>query len=81
MYKELRRLMKKSEVGEMLCSVPSIGPATAAAFIATIDDPQRFPDSEKVASCLGLVPRVMQSREPFAVPAVAYPIPFCSSQT
>ena len=63
MYKELKRLMKKSAVGEMLCSVPAIGPATAAAFVATIDNPERFPNSERVASYLGLVPRVMQSGE------------------
>lgn len=43
--------------------MPGVGPLTAQAFIATIDDPSRFEDGEKVAAYIGLVPSVYQSSE------------------
>ena len=39
-----------------LRSVPSIGPVTAAAFLAAIDDAQRFHHAHQLAAYLGLVP-------------------------
>lgn len=41
---------------QRLRSVPSIGPVTAA-FVATIDDVQRFPHAHRLEAYLGLVPR------------------------
>lgn len=63
MYRQLQDKLKSDPVAERLMTIPSVGPATAAAFIATIDDPNRFSDGSKVASYLGLVPSVYQSGE------------------
>lgn len=62
MYKALnRQVARKNADIRRLMTVPGVGPATAAAFVATIDDPHRFPTGEQVASYLGLVPAVYQS--------------------
>jgi transposase len=44
-----------------LRSVPSVGPVTAAAFIAAIDDAQRFRHAHQLEAYLGLVPREYSS--------------------
>ncbi len=46
-----------------LMSVPGIGPVTATAFVATLDDVHRFRDAGQVTSFLGLVPREYSSGE------------------
>jgi transposase len=46
-----------------LRSVPCIGPVTAAAFIAAIDDAQRFRHAHQLEAYLGLVPREYSSGE------------------
>ena len=46
---------------QRLRTVPSIGPVTAAAFVATIDDAQRFRHAHQVEAYLGLVPREFSS--------------------
>lgn len=62
MYKNInRKIARKNPDILRLMSVPGVGPATAAAFVATIDDPRRFPKAEQVASYLGLVPALYQS--------------------
>lgn len=48
---------------QLFTTIPGVGPATAAAYVATIDDPHRFPNGEKVASYIGLTPSVYQSGE------------------
>jgi transposase len=48
---------------QRLRSVPSIGPVTAAAFVATLDDAQRFRHAHQVEAYLGLVPREFSSGE------------------
>jgi transposase len=48
---------------QRLRTVPSVGPVTAAAFVATIDDAQRFHRAHEVAAYLGLVPRELSSGE------------------
>ena len=63
LYKELHRQARENETTKRLQTIPGVGPATAAAFVATIDDPTRFPDGEKVAAYLGLTPSVYQSGE------------------
>jgi transposase len=40
-----------------------VGPVTAAAFVATIDDAQRFHRAHEVAAYFGLVPRELSSGE------------------
>ena len=46
-----------------LRSVPSIGPVTAAAFLAAIDDAQRFRHAHQLEAYLGLVPAEHSSGE------------------
>ena len=48
---------------QRLRTVPSIGPVTATAFVATIDDVQRFRRAHQVEAYLGLVPRELSSGE------------------
>jgi transposase len=47
-----------------LRQVPGVGPVTSLAFVATIEDPSRFPDSRRVGAYLGLVPRQDQTGGP-----------------
>jgi transposase len=48
---------------QRLRTVPCVGPVTAAAFVATIDDAGRFHRAHEVAAYLGLVPRELSSGE------------------
>jgi transposase len=42
-------------------SIPGIGPRTAEAIVAVIDDPHRFKNKKQVGSYVGLTPRKYQS--------------------
>jgi transposase len=44
-------------------TVPGIGPLVGMAYVATIDDPQRFAKSRNVGAHPGLAPRRFQSGE------------------
>ena len=57
----LDRLVEACVPARDMANLPGIGPRTAEAVVATIDDPLRFPDRKKVGSYLGVVPRVRQS--------------------
>lgn len=46
-----------------LCTMPSVGPVTAAAFVATLDDAKRFKGAHQVEAYLGLVPSEKSSGE------------------
>ncbi len=46
-----------------LRSVPCVGPVTAAAFLAAVDDAQRFRHAHQLEAYLGLVPRQYSSGE------------------
>ena len=52
-----QRVSARDERVHRLRTVPSVGPVTAAAFVATIDDAQRFSDAHHLEAYLGLVPR------------------------
>src|SRR5262249_39932614 len=52
----LERLARQDKEVERLCTVPSVGPVTAAAFIATIDNVRRFKNAHQLEAYLGLVP-------------------------
>lgn len=61
-----RRMVREASEGSVvrrLMTVPGVGPLTATAYVATIDDPKRFRSSDQVAAYLGLVPSVAQSGE------------------
>ena len=70
MTRELAHLPKRVLTigrGEPVCrrlmSVPGVGPLTALAFRATIDQPERFRRSRDVGAHLGLTPKRYQSGE------------------
>ena len=46
-----------------LATAPGVGPVTAAAFVAALDDVARFPSAHHVEAYLGLVPRERSSGE------------------
>lgn len=50
-------------IARTLQSVPGIGPLTALAFVAALDDVTRFPTAREVPAYLGLVPRERSSGE------------------
>ena len=60
---DLKRLARSSEACQRLMTIPGVGQLTALAFVAAIDEPQRFRRSRDVGAYLGLVPRRYQSGE------------------
>jgi transposase len=62
---------------QRLQTLPYIGPVTAAAFVATLDDAARFRDAHQVAAYLGLVPANSAPAKPSA--AAASPRPAMSA--
>ena len=46
-----------------LMSVPGVGPLTAYAYAATVDDPARFKKARQLGGYLGLTPKRFQSGE------------------
>lgn len=61
--KRVRSLVQTSQTCWRLTSVPCVGPITALAFTAAIEDPRRFPRSRDVGAYLGLTPKRWQSGE------------------
>ena len=58
------QLQAKAEPAcRLLMTVPSVGPVTALAYVATIDEPGRFAKSRAVGAYLGLTSRRNQSGE------------------
>ena len=57
----IARVAAHDERVQRLRTVPSVGPVTAAAFVATIDDVQRFHHAHQLEAYLGLVPRECSS--------------------
>lgn len=63
MKRELETASRADPVRSRLMSASGVGPITATAYVATIDDPRRFRRGDQVAAYLGLVPSVNQSGE------------------
>lgn len=61
--RRLRKTANEHAIVKRLMSVPGVGPVVGVAFVATIDDPQRFAKSRAVGAHLGLAPRRYQSGE------------------
>lgn len=59
----LEQLARTDETVERLCTAPSVGPVTAAAFSSTVDDPGRFKNAHQVEAYLGLTPSEWSSGE------------------
>jgi transposase len=52
----VKTIARTNPICVRLMSIPGVGPVTAVTFVATIDDPDRFPVAHRVASYLGLTP-------------------------
>jgi len=59
----LEHLAQSDETMDRLCTAPSVGPVTAAAFSSTVDDPGRFKSAHHVKAYLGLTPSEWSSGE------------------
>lgn len=59
----LDKIVATDERARRLCTVPSVGPVTAAAFVSLIDDPKRFKGPHQVQAYIGLVPSEQSSGE------------------
>lgn len=57
----VKDLARRDEVCWRLTSVPGVGPITALAFMATIEDPHRFGRTRDVGAYLGLTAKRYQS--------------------
>jgi transposase len=60
---DLKRLACSSEACQRLMTIPGVGQLTALAFVAAIDEPERFRKSRDIGAYLGPVPRRYQSGE------------------
>jgi transposase len=54
---------KEDERVKLLQTIDGVGPITALAFVAEVDDPKRFKDSKDVAAYIGLTPTQYSSGE------------------
>ena len=59
----LIRHARGNQVCRRLMTTPGVGAVTAAAFVAAIDNPERFVHSRDLGAYLGLTPRQYQSGE------------------
>jgi transposase len=59
--KELARFAGKCPAVALLRTIPGVGPRTAEAVVAFLDDPKRFAHSKQVGAYFGLVPCQDQS--------------------
>jgi transposase len=59
----LNRLAQADSATRLLRTVPGVGPRTAEAIAAHLDDPRRFTSGKHVSAYAGLVPRQYQSGE------------------
>lgn len=57
------QLAEGDQVCQGLMTAPGVGPLTAVAFVAALDDPHRFRTASQVAQYLGLVPHEQSSGE------------------
>lgn len=61
--KEVEDPASKDEDVKLLQTIDGVGPITALAFKAEIDDPRRFEDSKDAAAYIGLTPKQYSSGE------------------
>lgn len=61
--REIMAVTRKIPACQHLMTVPGVGPVTALAYTATVDNPARFKRSTDVGAYLGLTPRRYQSGE------------------
>lgn len=59
--RELEVLAQQSEVVQRLLTIPGVGPVTATAMAASVNDAKQFANGRQLAAWLGLVPRQYSS--------------------
>jgi transposase len=59
----IEQLAKNQAPVRSLCTVPGVGPVTASAFVAAVDDAKRFRNAHQLEAYLGLVPSESSSGE------------------
>ncbi len=59
--KKLDDLNKQKQSVELLETIPGVGPRTAEAIVAIIDDPHRFKSCRQISNYVGFTPRRYQS--------------------
>ena len=59
----IKQIVASDPVIQRLCTVPGVGPITATAFVAVVDDITRFEGPHQLESYLGLVPSEKSSGE------------------
>lgn len=63
MSKEVESVVSSNEDVQLLQTIDGVGPITALAFKAEVDDPKRFGNSKDVAAYIGLTPSQYSSGE------------------
>jgi transposase len=61
--RQLAKFARENETCRRLTSAPGVGPLTAIAFAAAVEDPSRFRRASDVGAYLGLTPKRYQSGE------------------
>ncbi len=61
LHRQLLAAVRADPACRRMMAVPGVGPVTAMAFRAAVDDPARFRSSKAVGAAFGLVPRKHQS--------------------
>lgn len=59
----IESVVEGDEKVQRLTTAPGVGPVTAAAFVAAVDDPHRFKRAHQVEAYFGLVPSELSSGE------------------
>jgi len=60
---QLAALVKEDDVVSLLCTTPGVGVVTAASFVSTLDEADRFAGAKQARAYLGLVPSERSSGE------------------
>jgi len=59
--KAIENKVKEDPAASLLAQVKGVGDVIALAFVSTVEDPNRFPQTRKIGSYLGLRPRLDKS--------------------
>jgi len=59
--RDIERLLRAHEVGQLLTTIPGIGPQTAARLVARVGDPAEFRSAGALAAFVAVVPGLHQS--------------------
>lgn len=59
--KRIENLLKQSEVGQLLTTIPGIGPHTAARVVGEVGRFERFRSADALAAYVGAIPSLKQS--------------------